>query len=312
MKVLIAEDEPVSRRLLEGALTRWGYEVVTADNGLSALAILQGDDPPKLVMFDWLMPGLDGVQLCQAVRATKQEPYTYILMVTSKRSQENVVAGLSAGADDYITKPFDPDELRVRLRTGKRIVCLQDQLIAAREALREAATHDSLTGLWNRASIFNTLITELNRSDREHGSVGVVVIDLDNFKRINDTHGHLAGDEVLVAASHAIRKAVRPYDSVGRIGGEEFIVVMPGCDSINAISHAERIRAVIQNMVVDTNEAHITVTASLGVSVGGTETSAWGMVRAADEALYRAKHEGRNRVEFEPSHDSLSSVGLLR
>jgi diguanylate cyclase (GGDEF)-like protein len=226
-------------------------------------------------------------------------PYTYILMVTSKRTQENVVAGLSAGADDYVTKPFDPEELRVRLRTGKRIVCLQDQLIAAREALLEAATHDSLTGLWNRAAILNTLATELSRADRDHGSVGVVIVDLDDFKQVNDTHGHLVGDEVLRAVARTMRGNVRPYDSVGRIGGEEFMIVLPGCNAVNAVSHAERLRTAMEETVVQTAAGPLSITASLGVSVGQSSPQAWGLMRAADQALYAAKRAGRNRVEFD-------------
>ena len=303
MKVLIAEDEAVSRRLMQAALTRWGYETITANDGCAALAIMQGPNPPKLVVFDWMMPGLDGVELCRAIRAKPQMPYTYILMVTSKRTQENVVSGLSAGADDYITKPFDPEELRVRLRTGKRIVCLQDQLIAAREALLEAATHDSLTGLWNRAAILNTLVGELTRTDREHGSVGVVIVDLDEFKQVNDTHGHLVGDEVLRAVARTMRASVRPYDSVGRIGGEEFMVVLPGCNALNATSHAERLRAAIEELIVTTDGGPLSISASMGVSVGGNSLQAWGLVRAADQALYAAKRSGRNRVEFEVANE---------
>jgi two-component system cell cycle response regulator len=299
MKVLIAEDEAVSRRLLQAALTRWGYDVVTANDGYAALTIMQGPNPPKLVVFDWMMPGLDGVELCREIRAQPQMPYTYILMVTSKRTQENVVSGLSAGADDYITKPFDPEELRVRLRTGKRIVCLQDQLIAAREALLEAATHDSLTGLWNRAAILNTLVAELERTDRDHGSVGVVIVDLDEFKGVNDTHGHLVGDEVLRAVARTMRANVRPYDSIGRLGGEEFMIVLPGCNVLNATSHAERLRTAIADMVITTEAGPLSITASMGVSVGASSLKAWGLVRAADQALYSAKRTGRNRVEFD-------------
>ncbi|HEY2838264.1 MAG TPA: diguanylate cyclase [Pirellulales bacterium] len=311
MKVLIAEDEAVSRRLMQASLTRWGYDVITTSDGCAALSILQEPEPPKLVVFDWMMPGLDGVELCRAIRAKSHQPYTYILMVTAKRTQENVVAGLSAGADDYITKPFDPEELRVRLRTGKRIVCLQDQLIAAREALVEAATHDSLTGLWNRPAILDALTNELNRADREHGSVGVVTVDLDDFKRVNDSHGHPVGDEVLRAIGRAMRSNVRPYDSVGRIGGEEFLVVLPGCNAINATSHAERLRAAIAELVMPTAAGPLSISASLGVSVGRRSLQAGELMRAADEALYAAKRGGRNRVEFVAAKENVQEAVAL-
>ena len=304
MKVLIAEDEAVSRRLLQAALTRWGYEVVTASDGCAALEILQQPDAPKLVVFDWMMPGLDGMQLCQAVRAKTQEPYTYILMVTAKRAQENVVAGLTAGADDYITKPFDPDELRVRLRTGKRIVCLQDQLIAARESLRDAATHDSLTRLWNRPPFSKRSAASWPAQTADHGSVGVVMLDLDNFKRVNDTHGHQVGDEALIAVAKTLRSSVRPYDSIGRVGGEEFLVVLPGCNELNAMSHAERLRAAISELVIP-NRRWVARDHRQPGRVGRRHPTKArnACVRAADDALYVAKRNGRNRVEFQNAQE---------
>ena len=154
-----------------------------------------------------------------------------------------MIEGLDAGADDYVVKPYDPQELQVRLRTGRRILLLQEQLIAAREAMREQATHDALTGLYNRAATLELLSKELGRQQRHGGSVGLVLVDLDRFKQINDQHGHLIGDRVLREASQAMLKCTRPYDFVGRFGGEEFLVALPGCDLINAISHAERMRS---------------------------------------------------------------------
>jgi two-component system cell cycle response regulator len=310
MKVLIAEDEAVSRRLLEASLRRWGYDVVVAANGRVALDILERPDAPKLVIFDWLMPGLDGIQLCQQVRAKQNDPYTYILLLTSKRNQRDVVEGLSAGADDYITKPFDPQELKVRLRAGKRIVCLQDQLIAARESLRHLAMHDSLTQLWNRAAIQDLLVAEVARSRREGATLGVVVADLDHFKNVNDTYGHPVGDAVLCETADALRKSTRPYDAIGRIGGEEFLVVLPGCNQINAVSHAERLRFAISETWVETVAGRVQVTASLGVAVlgKGGDGDAQSLVRAADEALYRAKRNGRNRVECTQASPTSTSV----
>ena len=171
MKVLIAEDDPVSRRLLQASLERWGYEVVVAKDGTEATQILLSPDAPKMALLDWLMPGVDGVQLCRNIRRNKPEPYTYILMLTGRRTQDDVIRGLEAGADDYVRKPFDPSELKVRLRTGKRILYLQDRLITSREALRDQATRDPLTGLWNRAAILDILGDELARSAREGGSL---------------------------------------------------------------------------------------------------------------------------------------------
>ncbi|HEX4146058.1 MAG TPA: diguanylate cyclase [Pirellulales bacterium] len=300
MKVLIAEDEPVSRRLLQGSLERWGYEVVVAKDGTEAAQILLSPDAPKMALLDWLMPGIDGVQLCRNIRRNKPEPYTYILMLTGRRAQDDVIRGLEAGADDYVRKPFDPNELKVRLRTGKRILYLQDRLISSREALRDQATRDPLTGLWNRAAILDILGDELARSAREGGSLGVLMADLDCFKHINDSYGHPTGDEVLQGVARALRNTVRRYDAVGRYGGEEFLIVLPGCDESNAVSHAERLRAAVNRVTVETAVAKVHPSVSLGVVVSNRHTSLdiGDLIQAADTALYRAKHAGRGRVEL--------------
>jgi two-component system cell cycle response regulator len=300
MKVLVADDEVVSRRLIESSVRRWGYEAVVARDGLEALEILHSADPPKLAVLDWLMPGLDGVQLCRQLRQEKEDSYTYIIILTAKHTQSDVVQGLAAGADDYIAKPFDPQELRVRLHTGKRILCLLDQLTTAREALRELAAHDPLTALWNHKAITELVVNELARADRQGSSVGVVLVDLDHFKSINDTHGHLVGDQVLREAANCMNRVVRPYDAVGRLGGEEFLIVLPGCDRINAVSHAERLRSALREIVVNTLSVPIHFTASLGVTVVGPEmrVDAETAIRTADSAMYAAKGDGRDRVEF--------------
>jgi diguanylate cyclase (GGDEF)-like protein len=300
VKILIAEDEPVSRRLLQSSLERWGCDVVVANDGTEATEILLAPDAPKMALLDWLMPGVDGIQLCRNIRRNKPEPYTYILLVTGRRAQDDVIRGLEAGADDYVRKPFDPAELKVRLRTGKRILFLQERLISSREALRDQATRDPLTGLWNRAAILDILGDELARSAREGGSLGLLIADLDCFKHINDTYGHPTGDEVLCGVARAMRGSVRRYDAVGRYGGEEFLIVLPGCDESNAVSHAERLRAAICRVTVETSLASVHPSMSVGVVVSNRQTSLdiGDLIQAADAALYRAKHAGRNRVEL--------------
>jgi two-component system cell cycle response regulator len=303
MRVLVADDEIVSRRLIETSVRRWGYDAIVAKDGLEASQILQRPDAPKLAVLDWMMPGLDGIELCRELRKKNTESYTYVLLLTSKHAQSDVVHGLEAGADDYIAKPFDPQELRVRLRTGKRILCLLEQLTAAREALRELAAHDTLTGLWNHSSIIDLLNTEINRAERQGASVGLILVDLDHFKSINDTHGHLVGDHVLREAASVMSSSVRPYDAVGRLGGEEFLVVLPGCDQINAVSHAERLRLALNRIVVNAPSGPLQFTASFGVTVVGPEAHADAQtaIRSADSAMYAAKHAGRDRVEFSPA-----------
>ncbi len=297
MRILIAEDERVSRHLLETFLVKWGYEVVTANDGAEAWRHLQGDDAPRLVILDWMMPARNGVELCRELRKRSVEPYTYILLVTAKGQKQDILEGLEAGADDYLTKPFDPHELRARLRAGRRILELQEQLISAREQLRVEATHDPLTGLWNRAAILEILQRELARSDRQKVPVGVIMADVDRFKFINDTYGHLTGDAVLREAARRMGSSIRSYDSIGRYGGEEFLVVTPGCDT-TALSQAERLRDCISREPIDVPEGTLFVTLSVGVAANCQAKQADQLVRAADAALYRAKRAGRNRVEL--------------
>jgi len=298
MRVLIADDDAVCRRLLEAFLARWGYQVSVASNGQEALEILQEPDSPRVAILDWMMPGLDGVEICRELRKLPREPYTYVLLLTTKGLKQDVVAGLNAGADDYLTKPFDAHELRARLRAGCRIVELQEQLVLAREALRTLATHDPLTGLWSRAAILEILQRELARSQRGGTSVAVAMADLDHFKDINDAHGHLVGDAVLREATRRMRSSLRTYDAVGRFGGEEFLIVAPDSDATVALSQAERLRQCVAKEPVETFEGWIHVTISLGVAVSGKVREADSVLRAADAALYHAKNAGRNRVEM--------------
>jgi diguanylate cyclase (GGDEF)-like protein len=245
-----------------------------------------------------MMPGMSGVEVCRQVRRQPEEPYIYVILLTAKGQKQDIVEGLDAGADDYLTKPFDAHELRARLRAACRIVELQQQLISAREELRVQATRDALTGIWNRGGILEILNRELARAEREKTSVGVILADLDHFKEINDIYGHLAGDAVLREAVRKMRSAIRVYDTMGRYGGEEFLIVMAGCDTIGAPKLAERIRAAVGNGPIEIFEGTFPVTVSLGVAVSEGALLAESIIRAADLALYRAKNGGRNRVEL--------------
>jgi two-component system, cell cycle response regulator len=298
VKVLIADDSVVSRHLLEATLRKWGYEVLVACDGVEALEALDKEDAPALVILDWMMPGMTGLEVCRKIRQRAKEPYIYVLLLTSKSQKEDLIEGMEAGADDYITKPFDQHELQVRLRAGTRLVDLQAELMAAREALREQATKDTLTHLWNRGSILDQLTRELSRAGRERGSVGVVMMDLDHFKNVNDSYGHFAGDAVLCEAARRVQNAIRPYDTMGRYGGEEFLILLPGCDEQACYKQADRLRKQLADSRMSLNGVAIQVTASFGVTTAlpGEPWTSDGLIRKADEALYLAKGQGRNRV----------------
>jgi diguanylate cyclase (GGDEF)-like protein len=289
MKMLIAEDQMHLGRLLAQLVEDWGYQAEVVHDGLAALQKLAAPGAARLALLDWVMPGLAGIDVCREVRKDKERPYAYIVLTTAQHGRERMLEALEAGADDFLVKPVDDAELKARLATGKRIVTLQEQL-------RDLATRDALTGLWNRAAILDMLERELARGRRESRPVGVILADLDHFKQINDTLGHLAGDAVLRQAAQRMLAVLRPYDSVGRYGGEEFLVVLPGCDAIATLGLAERLRQSIAAEPMLVERGPISVTLSVGVAAAPAGAPPGQLLRAADEALYHAKADGRNRA----------------
>lgn len=294
--ILVAEDDPIFRRLLQASLEDWGYRVSVVEDGATAWEILQRPNTHDLLILDCMMPGINGLDLCGRIRGRNPERYQYILLLSGKDEKEDIVKGLDAGADDYLTKPFDVGELRARLRAGERILSLQHELIKARDALRFQATHDELTGVWSRRAALQLLRTELQRGIRASTATGVLMIDVDHFKRVNDTYGHLVGDAVLTEIAHRISRAVRSYDFVGRYGGEEFLVILSKCtlDDLHAI--AERTRRAISGMSISTNAGELDLTASIGGAMTQEQTLDIELLSVADSALYEAKRSGRNRV----------------
>lgn len=299
MRILLAEDDRVTRRLLESYTRKWGHEAVVCSSGGHAWEILGSEDGPRLAVIDWMMPEMTGVEICRRVRNRKNQPYVYIILLTSKGGKEHLIEGLDAGADDYIVKPFDPNELKVRLRAGVRIIQLQEDLQSALAVSEFRASHDLLTGLKNRGAVLEALASELARSNREKTPVAVIIADVDHFKRVNDESGHLAGDAVLREVAQRLESSLRPYDSVGRYGGEEFLIVLPHCDRQTAAQTAERLRSAFQAAPLSTPEGDFSITLSFGVTdaLGDAEGKIDPVVRRADEALYQAKRGGRNRVE---------------
>ena len=293
MRILIAEDEAVSRRLLESFLTGLGHDVISTKDGGEAWAELNKPESPSLVISDWMMPSVDGLELCRRIRTRQGSNYIYFIIVTAKGEKEDLVKGLEAGADDYLVKPFDREELKCRVKIGERIIRLEKRIL-------ELANRDHLTGLLNRRAFMEGMNKEIDRARREQGSLSFLIIDIDHFKRINDEYGHQVGDLALQRFSELLSTSLRPYDCVGRYGGEEFVVCIPGAESSEAYTIAERIRSNIEKMAIDLPDGKGTlgISASFGVAtlrkeIGDEEN---GIIRRADDALYRAKSEGRNRV----------------
>jgi two-component system, cell cycle response regulator len=285
---------------LEKTLLRAGYDVVAVQNGMAAAEQLCKEDGPRLALLDWEMPELDGPGICREVRKKKDQGYVYMILLTSKGSKTDIVAGLSSGADDYLTKPFDNGELKARLRTGQRILHLEGRLVEAREDMRFKATHDSLTSLFNRGVIVELLGREISRSRRERVATAILLCDIDNFKGVDDSHGHLIGDEVLQEAARRLLLSVRSYDYVGRYGGEEFLIILNNCDPVSAPRRAEEIRKALSDHLVETSIGPLLVTMSMGVH----QTENWGgqsveeLLHQVDSAMYAAKAAGRNRISF--------------
>lgn len=298
-RVLVAEDDLVTRMMLTATLNDWGLEVIEADDGQKALDILLGENPPQLALVDWNMPVKDGLEVCRRLRSDAAEPYVYLIILTSMNKAEDVVTGLDSGADDYVVKPYNPAELRVRLQAGDRIVRLQSELIEAREKLRDQANRDPMTGLFNRRAI-QRKFRDRQKDPTEVGQpLATLLLDIDHFKLINDTHGHDVGDLVIIEVGNRIRQVVGTTGLVSRYGGEEFLVVFPRCERSFAEESAATLRMAIRSTpLVTPNGISVSLTASMGLAWSPlqAEDVIEEYVKVADEALYEAKENGRDRV----------------
>jgi two-component system cell cycle response regulator len=306
MRIILAEDDSIARRLLESRLGGWGYAVQSFADGRAAWAHLERATEPTLVILDWMMPGLDGLEICRRLRAQAREPYVYVIMITGRADRQDIVEALKAGADDFMVKPVDKDELKARVNVGERIVRLQTELVDARQAMMELATTDSLTRLPNRSAILTMLAKEINRAGREGTSISVCVADLDHFKRINDTYGHAAGDIVLRDAAIRLQSQLRSYQAVGRLGGEEFLIILPNCDASTSQLVINRARTAVSETPIIADSALIHLTCSFGVTTlsPGVRGDPLALVQTADRALYDAKAKGRDCIgarTFNPS-----------
>ena len=292
MKILIAEDQPPAALYLRRTLERMGHETAVATDGEQAWNLVRSGEAPLLIS-DWMMPCLDGPELCRRIRAVENVRYTYIILLTSRDRREDRLTGLRAGADDFLTKPPDPDELAVRLEIAERILKVHEQLGRQNEKLAELATVDELTGTKNRRRFREDLELLFGQADRLAAPLSLIMLDLDFFKQYNDSFGHRAGDEVLRVTGLILRTVVRGHDVVARYGGEEFVVLLPATDATAALDVAERLRSAIACQAW----SHRKVTASLGVATAGPATAdAAALVEEADQALYQSKSAGRNQV----------------
>lgn len=301
MKILVAEDDSLSRRLLARTLENWGHEAIAASDGREAWERFQAGDI-SFIVTDWVMPRMDGIELSRRIRASQSRlGGAYIVLLTARDSLVDLAGGFDAGADDFIAKPFNQVELRARIQAGERMLDLQRQLVNARQEMELLALTDALTGLPNRRALMNHVATDEQRMHRESKPLGVVLLDVDNFKQVNDSLGHAAGDTVLRAVADCLQETVRGADHVGRWGGDEFLLLLPGASASEAAEIAERCREKIAGRkIVATDGDAIRVTVSLGAAAGPIDAwrSAADLLQLADQALYQAKDAGRNRLQI--------------
>lgn len=297
-KVLVVDDEPGIRRVVRGVLEKASCVVLEAENSSEALGIMGAPGAPELAVIDWMMPGMSGLELVVRMRREERGRRPYLIMLTARSSRDDIVSGLESGADDFLAKPFDPEELAARVKAGLRVLEMQRRLCETRRVLEYQATHDQLTGLLNRMAIIGLMEREFSRESRFGEGLAVAICDIDHFKQVNDSFGHLVGDEVLRKISLRLKSGLRDDDAIGRYGGEEFLVVAPGAGRAGAEKLFRRLRESVCSSPVPSKSGPVPVTVSIGVKVRGKEAGVDEVINAADQALYRAKKDGRNLIRF--------------
>jgi two-component system cell cycle response regulator len=296
VRILIADDDVTSRLVLTGVLTKYGHEVIATVDGTGAWEAMRRPDAPALAILDWMMPGLAGVDVCRRIRGLQSDQPPYVIILTSKGDKADVIAGLEAGADDYLAKPFDPGELRARVDVGRRMIELQSRLLEAHNALAHEAMHDPLTGVLNRRAFADALSRELADERRHHRGLVLGICDVDGFKEVNDTYGHQVGDEVLCGLVRLMSSNMRGHDVLGRHGGDEFVVLTTHLGDDDTGMLYERMRAVVADTPIPTTAGNVSITISFGVNRWREDATADTLLAAADASLYQAKRDGRNRV----------------
>ena len=296
MRILIADDDPTSRVILKELITKHGHDVVTAVNGTEAWQAMQQPEAPRMLILDWMMPEMDGMEVCRRIREQDTDLPPHIIMLTARGGKADIIAGLNAGADDYLAKPFDSGELSARINVGCRLIEMQNKLLEARNALDHEARHDYLTSILNRRAILEALSREISLQEREPSGLAIGICDLDHFKKINDAYGHQVGDDVLCGVVRLVESSLRPYDYLGRLGGEEFAIIAPNIINGDVIPLYERLRAAIAARPFPTRQKDLSITVSIGVAVWSEKMTESTLLAAADAALYTAKNKGRNCV----------------
>lgn len=298
--ILVVEDNHFLRHVLCNLLQEDGHEVTAVADGVAALGHLR-QNPCPIVITDWVMPGLDGLELCRQIRRLEQDGYTYVILLTAQESKADLITGLEAGADEYLIKPINEGELRARLKIAQRILNLEQSLKQSLEELKHLSLKDPLTELYNRRFLAERLPQEIRRAGRYGRNLSLIMLDIDHFKAINDNYGHGAGDGVLKLCAGMLQEAIRQdVDWAARYGGEEFLLILPETDHAGALVVAERLREQLAGAPMEVGGLAIALTSSFGVSTYphdrlgslGAET----LLEAADRALYQAKNTGRNKV----------------
>lgn len=298
MQILIAANDKKSGTELSDIMQEWGYEVIEASNGQEVLSVLTGEAAPKMILLEWEIPEMSGLELVKKISKISTEIPFYIIMLTAKGEKSDIIEGLNEGASDYLVIPFDMGELRARINVGRRMIELHDELIHSRKKLEYQVAHDALTGLYSRSFILEYLNKELARAERIAEGITVAICDIDYFKKVNDEYGHPIGDIVLKEFAHILTENIREYDIIGRLGGEEFLLITTTKQEDEENSIFERIREKVENSVIKTEAGEISITISIGAASYINGKSGENLIYEADKALYTAKEEGRNRVKW--------------